>query len=85
MTESTEEITQRADEIRAAMTKNEARKRDMEEYDPVAQEWYKRWSNWRRAVDTGAKKSYEGTVRKTEIAKRRAKNKAARVARRSGR
>lgn len=79
------EITERADEIRAAMQPNEARKRDMAEYDPTAMEWYKRWSNWRMNVDMGRKKSYEGTVPKAEIAKRRAANKVAAESRRKNR
>ena len=45
----------------------------------------KRWSSWTWLVNSGKKHSYQGTVSATEVARRRAANKAARIARRKNR
>ena len=81
------EAKERADAIRAEMTPERAKTRDLgkEEYDPKAQEWYKRWSAWNRLVSLGKKHSYGGTVAPTEVARRRKANKVATQSRRKNR
>lgn len=45
----------------------------------------KRWLSWNFLVRDGKKKSYSGTVPKTEIAKRRKANKVAKASRKKNR
>lgn len=49
------------------------------------QDFWTLWRYWKLAVDRKGKHSYEGTVPEASIAKRRAKNKAARISRRANR